>query len=308
MEEVIRVRNLFKKYGNITAVDGISFDVRKGEIFAMLGPNGAGKTTTVEILECVRKPTSGEISVLGEDIGSKEGANRIKRKIGVLPQDFNALGRLTVRENLEFFAGIYDKHLSISELLDMLGLQEKEKERFDKLSGGLQQRVGLAAAFINDPDLVFLDEPTTGLDPEIRRATWHFIREMKARGKTIFLTTHYMEEAEQLSDRIAIIVKGKIAALDTPSNLISSYGGSKSLVFKNAGEAAFGTLRRFFETARMDGNDVILPIENPRDIQIALNALFEMGLNFEMEVKSPNIEYVFLKLTGYRIKETGEVE
>lgn len=308
MEEVISVRNLVKKYGNLTAVDNISFNVMRGEIFSMLGPNGAGKTTTVEILECIREPTSGEVFVLGEDVSKDDRAKEVKRRIGVLPQDFNALGRLTVKENLEFFAEIYDKHLDISEILEMLGLKEWEKVRFDKLSGGLKQRVGVAAAFINDPEIVFLDEPTTGLDPDIRRATWDFIREMKKRGKTIFLTTHYMEEAEQLADRIAIIVKGKIVALDTPSNLIASYGGPKTLVFRNVGETAFGTLRRFFEDVSTDGNNVILPVENPRDIQIALNALFERGLNFEMEIRSPNVEYVFLKLTGYRIKETGEAE
>jgi ABC-2 type transport system ATP-binding protein len=307
MEEAIKVRNLVKRYGSTLAVDSISFEVKRGEIFAMLGPNGAGKTTTVEILECVRKPTSGEIFVLGNDLSNPEGEKEVKKRIGVLPQDFNGLGRLTVRENLEFFSEIYDKHLNISELLDMLGLKEKEKERFDRLSGGLKQRVGVAVAFVNDPELVFLDEPTTGLDPDVRRTTWEFIREMKKRGKTIFLTTHYMEEAEQLADRIAIIIKGKLAALDTPHNLIASYGGSKSVIFRNAGETAFGTLRRFFENVIMDGNDVVVQVDNPRDIQLALNALFDRGLTFEMEIKSANMEYVFLKLTGYRIKETGEI-
>ncbi len=147
MEEVISVRNLVKKYGNLTAVDSISFNVMRGEIFSMLGPNGAGKTTTVEILECIREPTSGEVFVLGEDVSKDDRAKEVKRRIGVLPQDFNALGRLTVKENLEFFAEIYDKHLDISEILEMLGLKEKEKVRFDKLSGGLKQRVGVAAAF-----------------------------------------------------------------------------------------------------------------------------------------------------------------
>lgn len=305
-DAAVSVSSLVKKYGENIAVNDISFDVQKGEIFALLGPNGAGKTTTIEILECIRSPTSGTVRVLGLDVTDSRESSEIKKRIGVLPQDFSTLDRLTVRENLEFFAGMYDGSVSVDGLLELFGLKEKANTRFGMLSGGLKQRVGVAAALVNDPDIVFLDEPTTGLDPEVRRATWKIIRDMKAKGKTILLTTHYMDEAEELADRIAIIVKGRIAALDTPSNLIRAYGASKSMVFKRAGEAAFGTLRRFFENVMMEGEDVVLPFEDAKDIQVALTALMDRGLMVEMEVRSPTIEDVFLKLAGFRIKETGE--
>jgi ABC-2 type transport system ATP-binding protein len=305
-DAAVSVLSLVKKYGENIAVNDISFEVQRGEIFALLGPNGAGKTTTVEILECIRTPTSGTVRVLGLDVTDRRESSEIKKRIGVLPQDFSTLDRLTVRENLEFFAGMYDRSVNVDGLLELFGLKDKANVRFGMLSGGLKQRVGVAAAIVNDPDIVFLDEPTTGLDPEVRRATWKIIRDMKAKGKTILLTTHYMDEAEQLADRIAIIVKGRIAALDTPHNLIREYGASKSMVFKGAGEAAFGTLRRFFENVAMEDEDVVLPFEDAKDIQVALTALMDRGLMVEMEVRSSTIEDVFLKLAGFRITETGE--
>ncbi|MBI3116315.1 MAG: ABC transporter ATP-binding protein, partial [Thaumarchaeota archaeon] len=200
-ETVIKVENLVKRYGELVAVDHVSFEVSKGEIFAFLGPNGAGKTTTVEIIECLRPLTQGTVQVLGMNIVNGHDVSRIKEKIGVLPQDFSALDRLTVRENLTLFAKMYEKPGSVVELMDLLGLTDKSNARFGSLSGGLKQRVGVAAALVNNPDLVFLDEPTTGLDPEIRRTTWNVISGLKRSGRTIFLTTHYMEEAQFLADR-----------------------------------------------------------------------------------------------------------
>ncbi len=302
------VKGLVKRYGETVAVNGVSFEVEKGEIFALLGPNGAGKTTTVEILECIRQPTSGSVSVLGRSVAESDGVNEIKKKIGVLPQDFSALGRLTVRENLEFFAGMYEKSVDIGGLLDLLEIGDKSKVRFADLSGGLKQRVGVAASLVNDPELVFLDEPTTGLDPEIRRATWKVIEDLRARDKTIILTSHYMEEAEQLADRIAILVKGKTAAMDTPSNLVRTLGGGREMVFAKAGDGVFGTLRRFFDTVQMEGSDIVLPFNETRDIQVALTALMERGLQADMAIRSANIEDVFLKLAGFRISETGEAK
>ncbi len=297
-----------KRYGDLAAVNDISFEVRPGEIFAFLGPNGAGKTTTVEILECLRPLTSGEVTVLGENVTDAQGTARIKKRIGVLPQDFNALRRLTVRENLELFAAMYDNPASVKELIEVFGLQEKVKVRFDALSGGLKQRVGVAAALVNNPDLVFLDEPTTGLDPEVRRATWEVIRGLRARGKTVFLTTHYMEEAQELADRIAIIVKGRIAAIGTPSELIETYGGERTIVFPKAGDAVFGTLRRYFDTVVAKNGDVLLPYSETRDVEVALSALAERGLKVEIALRSPTIEDVFLKLAGVRITAEGEAK
>lgn len=307
-ETAVRVQHLIKRYGDVKAVDDISFEVMRGEIFALLGPNGAGKTTTVEILECIRPSTSGQLEVLGKDISDPKAVADLRARIGVLPQDFNTLARLTVKENLQFFAGMYDRSIPVDGLLDLFGLKDKAKARFSSLSGGLKQRVGIAASLVNDPELVFLDEPTTGLDPEVRRATWKVIQDLKARGKTVFLTTHYMDEAERLADRIAIMVRGKIAALDSPGALVKTYGGGRSMVFKDAGDTAFGTLRRYFDDVAMEGKDVVLPFEETRDVQVALTALMERGLQVEMAVRTATIEDVFLKLAGIRITETGEAK
>lgn len=305
-ETVIKVENLVKRYGELVAVDHVSFDVSKGEIFAFLGPNGAGKTTTVEIIECLRPLTQGAVEVLGLNVVNRHVVPKIKEKIGVLLQDFSALDRLTVRENLTLFAKMYENPGSIDELINLLGLSDKSNARFGSLSGGLKQRVGVAAALVNNPDLVFLDEPTTGLDPEIRRTTWGVISGLKRSGKTIFLTTHYMEEAQFLADRIAIIVKGKIAAIGTPTELMERYGGGKMMVFKNLGEQASAALRADFEHVQMRGTDCILPFTRTSEIQAALTALSQRGLSAELEVKSPTIEEVFLKLTGFTITQGGE--
>jgi len=307
-EASVSVEGLVKRYGGLTAVDGVTFDAKKGEVFALLGPNGAGKTTTVEILECIRPQTAGKVLVLGTDVTDKNATRKLKARIGVLPQDFRTLERLTVRENLQFFAGMYDHHADIDGLLDLLGIRDKARERFGNLSGGLQQRVGIAAALTNDPELVFLDEPTTGLDPEARRETWKVIQDLKAKGKTVILTTHYMEEAEKLADRIGIMVKGKIAALDTPANLVGMYGGGRMAVFKGGGDTAFGTLRRFFSSVSMEGTDVILPVENAKDIQVALTALMERGVQVDMALKTGTIEDVFLRLSGFHMTEAGDAK
>ncbi|MBI3840790.1 MAG: ABC transporter ATP-binding protein [Thaumarchaeota archaeon] len=307
-DPVVVVEGLSKRYGETRAVDGVSFDVRRGEIFALLGPNGAGKTTTVEILECMRTPTTGTVRVLGKSVTDSAGVDSIKNRIGVLPQDFSALGRLTVGENLEFFAGMFKSHLEVGALLDLLEIKDKKDVRFSNLSGGLKQRVGIAAALVNDPELVFLDEPTTGLDPEIRRATWKVIEGLRSRGKTVILTTHYMEEAQQLADRIAILVKGELAALDTPDALLKQHGVGREMIFTNAEDAVFGTLRRFFDNVSTEGSNVVLPFAETRDVQVALTALAERGLKVDMQIRSATIEDVFLRLAGFRISESGEAK
>ena len=305
-DPVVVARGLTKHYGEIKAVDGVSFEVQQGEVFALLGPNGAGKTTTVELLEGVRLPTGGTVRVLGTDLTDPRAAREVRRRIGVLPQEFNTFARLTVRENLEFFAGIYDNRASVANLLDLMGIASHAGTRFSRLSGGLKQRVGLAAALVNDPDLVFLDEPTAGLDPEIRRATWKVIRELGAKNKTVILTTHYMEEAAQLANRLGIMVQGKIAALDTPAQLLSRIGGGNAMVFRNGGDAVFGTLRRFFDTVSMEGSDVVLPFDRLRDLEVALTALVGRGLEAEVSIRSPTLEDVFLRLAGFKLSESGD--
>ncbi|MCS7129082.1 MAG: ABC transporter ATP-binding protein, partial [Candidatus Caldarchaeum sp.] len=229
--EAIVVEELTKKYGELTAVDRVSFKVSEGEVFSLLGPNGAGKTTTVEILECLRTPTSGDAFVKGLSVRDSSIVRRIKKIIGVLPQEFNAVGNLTVYENVELAAAAKQAS-DLKQVLEDLGLWEIRGRMFSKLSGGLKRRVGIAMALVGSPEIVFLDEPTTGLDPEARRETWLYIRRLKKQGSTVVLTTHYMEEAEKLSDRVAIIVKGRIAAEGEVKSLIARHGGKTKLLFE----------------------------------------------------------------------------
>jgi len=218
MNNVISVKNLTKKYGSLIAVDRISFEVYKGEVFGLLGENGAGKTTTLEMIEGLRKPTSGEIKVLGFD--AVHDIQHIKERIGVQLQSSAYYDYLKLREILDLFGSFYQKKLNPDDLFKMVGLESKADQYIKNLSGGQRQRFSIIASLINDPEIVFLDEPTTGLDPVARRNTWDIIAKIKEKGKTIILTTHYMEEAEILCDRIAIMEKGKIITIGKPHQLI----------------------------------------------------------------------------------------
>ncbi|OPY26109.1 MAG: putative ABC transporter ATP-binding protein [Methanocella sp. PtaU1.Bin125] len=299
-ENVIEVRSLVKKYGSFTAVDDISFDIRKGEVFAFLGPNGAGKTTTVEILECLKSPTSGSISVLGHDIRKDE--LKIKEKIGVMPQSFCAFEWLTVRENVDYFGQMYRRHEDVDRLIDMFDLKDKRNTLFKNLSGGLKQRVGIAIALVNDPEIVFLDEPTTGLDPRARRDVWDAIKALKAKGKTVFLTTHYMDEAYYLADRVDVIHRGKIIADGSPEDLINRYGGGNTLIIRECSATARDRLLKEIPGSRASGNDVLasLPHGNGMgSIMKAVSAINGGGLACkEIYVKKSTLEDVFLNLTG----------
>lgn len=215
---IISVRNLVKKYGDFTAVKGISFDVQQGEIFGLLGPNGAGKTTTLEILETLREKTSGEVWVDGKDLDKAPQA--IKTVIGVQLQAAGYYPNLNLRQLIDLFAGLYNRKVDPMALLDMVNLREKTKSKYKDLSGGQKQRFSIATTLINEPKIIFLDEPTTGLDPQARRNLWDLIRAVRDRGATVVLTTHYMDEAEELCDRIAIMDSGEIIALNTPDGLI----------------------------------------------------------------------------------------
>src|SRR5881296_4303547 len=306
-DEVVQVNNLSKKYGDTVAVNGISFGLSKGEVFAFLGPNGAGKTTTVEILECLRAPTGGEAKVLDYDVSKRSDQSEIRKRIGVLPQDFNAIDRLTVRENIDYFGAMYDHQLDADKLIELVDLKEKRDEQFKTLSGGLKQRVGLAVALVNDPALVFLDEPTTGLDPRARRDVWYVIERLKKQGKTVFLTTHYMDEAEYLADTVSIIDHGKIIASGTPNELIDSHGGKKTLVIRNAGENGLKLLPLGVEKAELrNAGDIYVPLNNGADLSHILVSLGQTGLaNKEIEVRRPTLDDVFLNLTGRRVSEEG---
>ena len=299
---IINIEGLTKTYNEFIAVNNISFDVNKGEVFALLGPNGAGKTTTVEIIECLKTPDNGKVEIFGINLKDKKKQNEIKRKIGVMPQNFNAFDWLTIKENLDYFRKLYDSNISIDELIDRVGLAKKTNSMYKTLSGGMKQRVGIAISLINEPELLFLDEPTAGLDPQARRETWNLIKKLKQQGKTIFLTTHYMEEAQELSDRILIIIEGKIVASGSPSKLIENYGGNKSIILKNCNKNILEEKNIRYE---IDSESQIHIIFDNNDQLFNILKAVTDDPNVEIEIKKPNLDEAFLNLTGRRINEEG---
>ena len=305
-EHAIEVENLTKRYGDLLAVNDISFTVRKGEVFALLGANGAGKTTTVEIIETLRTPTSGKVRLLGMDVTKKK--RDLVHRIGVLPQGFSSFDRITVRETLQYYSRLFGcRNADVEGLIALVDLKEKTREQFKNLSGGLKQRLGIAVALVNDPEVVFLDEPTTGLDPRARREVWKVLLGLKNKGKTIVLTTHYMEEAECLADRVAIISKGKIIAMDSPGNLIESNANYTVLTLQSVDEKASGIIRKIgFEPVHDNHWNIKVRLERADDVQKILNALQAGGATFlGLDVRKPNLEEVFLRLTGEALHETG---
>lgn len=294
----ISVRSLVKKYPDVLAVDGISFDVPKGQIFAFLGPNGAGKTTTVEILECLRKPTKGEAMVLGHDVRSEERA--IRKLIGVLPQEFNTYDRLTVKENIQYFGRLYGRSVDADSLIKIVGLEDKRNSLFMTLSGGQKQKLGVAIALVNDPELVFLDEPSSGLDPKARRDIWEAIKSLRDRGKTVFLTTHYMEEAEVLADHVGVINKGKIVAMGSPDELIRQHGAATRLVVKSPSPNAKDILCKIKEcTVRGQNGDLEISLGSKSLLPDLIMIIEKNNIGYaELLLKRSSLEDVFLNLTG----------
>ena len=303
-EHVIEVEKLTKRYGDLLAVNDISFAVRKGEVFALLGPNGAGKTTTVEIIDTIRTPTSGKVRLLGMDVTKKK--HDIVPRIGVLPQGFSSFDKITVRETLQFYSRLFRRrNTDVDALIELVNLKEKTKEHYKNLSGGLRQRLGIAIALVNDPEVVFLDEPTTGLDPHARREVWDVLLGLKKKGTTVFLTTHYMEEAELLADTVAIISKGKIIAMGSPGELIESNANYLVLTLQFADEKAFEIVRKMgFEPVQDYRNNIKVRVEHADDVQKMLNAVKDAGTSLHsLDVRKPNLEEVFLKLTGEVLRE-----
>ena len=305
-DKVVQVEGLSKKYGDNVAVNGISFNLRKGEVFAFLGPNGAGKTTTVEILECLRNPTGGRALVLGYDVSKRSDQAEIRKRIGVLPQDFNAIDRLTVRENIDYFGAMFKQQLDADKLIELVDLKDKRDAQFKTLSGGLKQRVGLAVSLVNDPAVVFLDEPTTGLDPRARRDVWGVIERLKGQGKTVFLTTHYMDEAEYLADIVSIIDHGQIIATGTPDQLIDTHGGKKTLIIRDAGQEGISQLPPGLPKAELrNAGDIAIPLNNGELTSILMSLAQTPLHDKEIEVRRPTLDDVFLNLTGRRVSEEG---
>jgi ABC-2 type transport system ATP-binding protein len=295
----ITIESLRKSYGAVVSVDGITFDVSPGEIFGMVGPNGAGKTTTIECLEGLRRQDSGRISVLGLDPGHQ--AYELRERIGVQLQESSLPDRLRVREIADLFSAFYRQPTDWKTLLDQLGLTEKLNAPFGKLSGGQKQRLFIALALINDPEIVFLDELTSGLDPQARRAMWELVKHIRDRGKTVFLTTHYMEEAEELCDRVAIIDRGKIVALDTPRALITSLGAEMRVVFTadaTIEEAVFRAIEGVTRVERSGRNVMIFGRGEGLVVRVVI-ALDSTKVRFrDLRTEQPSLEDVFLTLTG----------
>jgi ABC-2 type transport system ATP-binding protein len=303
--KVIGVTNLVKTYGSVKAVNQISFEVAQGEVFGMLGPNGAGKTTTVEIIEGLRTADSGSATVLGMDVSKDTRA--VKERIGVQSQSPALFPGLKVREIINFFRSLYKKSVPTTQIIELAALQESRDVLFRNLSGGQQQRLSVALAFVNDPEIIFLDEPTTGLDPQARRAMWEVIETFQRAGKTVVLTTHYMEEAQRLCDRIAIMDYGQIIALDSPQRLIDSNIRESAIQFKMKdypGDQALTGLPDVSKVVR-EGDDIIVYTNN---IPSAISGLLAMASQrstelSELSVRQATLEDVFLKLTGKRIRD-----
>ena len=309
VEDVIKVKNLVKIYGSLRAVDDITFDVEKGEVFAFLGPNGAGKTTTVEMIETLRTPTSGSIEILGMNV--KKDRVEILKRIGILPQDFSSFDRLTVEETIKYYADLFSADCDINGLINLVNLDEHRKQLYMNLSGGLKQRVGIAVSLVNDPEIVFLDEPTTGLDPRARHDVWEVISGLRKEGKTIFLTTHYMEEAEVLADYIAIISKGKIIAYGTTNELIDNHFKTINVTIKG-GEDGVSQIANDMNMpikSTENGNITVEAAGNDQIVEF-LNNLKLKNVSYQsMDIRKPNLEELFLVLTGEElISQEGDAE
>ena len=305
MVAVITTRDLRKSYGSVIAVDGVSFQVEAGEIFGMVGPNGAGKTTTIECIEGLRQPDGGEARLLGMDPLAQRLA--VAERVGIQLQEAALPPRLRVREALALFGAFYAQPTNPDELLERLGLVEKRDAAFGKLSGGQKQRLFIALALVNHPEVVFFDELTTGLDPQARRATWDLVRQVREAGCTVVLTTHSMEEAERLCDRVAIIDHGKIVALDTPDALIRSLGAEKRLIFTlPPGQVPSAPLAALSQVSRVEQTDGRLVVygRGDRFVSAVVNALEDAGVPFlDLRTVQPSLEDVFLALTGREMRE-----
>ena len=301
----VEVKNLTKRYGTLVAVDKVNFTIQEGEIFGLLGPNGAGKTTTIEMIEGLRRPDTGSIRVC--DIDVSKGNDSVKETIGVQLQSTSVYDKIRVAEVIDLFGGYYHKTLPSAEILEQMSLYEKRSSFVESLSGGQKQRLALALALVNDPEVLFLDEPTTALDPQARRATWDIIEGLRQKGKTVILNTHYMEEAERLCDRVGIMDHGQIIALDTPSNLISKQNLDSAVEFTTSNT----TRKEFFEglpwvnKVTQDGERFILHTREALPLLVEIVRLYQQK-QLELtniSVRAATLEDVFLELTGRRLRE-----
>jgi ABC-2 type transport system ATP-binding protein len=303
-QEIIKVQGLVKRYGDFTAVDGSEFSVHKGEVFGLLGPNGAGKTTTLEMLVGLRKPDEGTAIVGGFDITRE--LDRVKEVIGVQLQSTTLFELLTVEEILHLYGSFYREHISIPDLIKDMLLTEKKNSRIKGMSGGQKQRLAIALALVHDPQIIFLDEPTTGLDPQARRTLWDIILRLKDRGKTVVLTTHYMDEAHVLCDRIAIMDQGKLIALDTPSELVKNLQSDSAVEFRFDEEA--DVVLEEIEAVKQVGSQKDVHILYTDNLQKTLTSLIAIASEKELKLvdlqtRTATLEDVFIHMTGRRLRE-----
>ncbi len=305
MPPVIQVSGVRKTYGRTVAVDEVSFEVNEGEIFGLIGPNGAGKTTTMECIEGLRAPDKGSITVLGLD--PYRHVYKLQERIGVQLQQAQLQKRIKVWEAVDLWASLYKKkEIDGDHLLEQLGLTDKRNAWFMNLSGGQKQRLFIALALINDPEVVFLDELTTGLDPQSRRAIWELVRGIRDRGKTVFLTTHLMEEAERLCDRVAIIEHGRIIDMDTPEKLVNRHCPERTVVLVTESPIAEDRFRAMPGVATVTSKDFRFTIRGCGDdlVSDVIHCLSENQIRVtDFRTILPNLEDVFLKLTGHSIRE-----
>jgi ABC-2 type transport system ATP-binding protein len=293
----IEVKGLTKAYGALHAVDGIEFAVPAGAVFAFLGPNGAGKTTTVEILEGLRNRTSGDVTVLGLDPWTQ--GRRLHHEVGVIPQEFHFFDKIHPKEAIEYYARLFGVPADAESLLERVALSDKADARWDTLSGGQKQKLGLALSMVNDPKVLFLDEPTTGLDPQARRGIWTVIRSLKAEGRTVFLTTHYLEEAELLADRVAILNRGKIIAVGSPREIIAQHGRAERLRIEGPPALADYLRTRLRLPVSVDGGQIFVEMATKEDALQILMAVEGSGLPWTgFATTRDTLEDVFVRLVG----------
>jgi ABC-2 type transport system ATP-binding protein len=314
MSKAVIARQLFKRYENgkksVDAVRGLDLEVNRGECFGLLGPNGAGKTTTVEILEGLQQPTSGEVEILGLKWGSGQD-DALRQKLGITLQETKLLEKLSVMETLQLFRSFYNDGITSEEALGLVSLEEKASAWVRNLSGGQRQRLAVACALVGKPELLFLDEPTTGLDPQARRQLWEVVTEVKRKGNTILLTTHYMDEAERLCDRVAVIDHGKAIALGSPRELISRLGGEHVIEFslEDQNGAApekerFSTIEDVRKVAQETDRYLLTVSEPHRSIPSLLELLRSEGLELRsLTTRHVNLEDVFVNLTGRHLRD-----
>jgi ABC-2 type transport system ATP-binding protein len=294
----VRVEALRVDYGDVRAVDGLSLSVHVGEIFALLGPNGAGKTTTLEVLEGYRRPTSGRVEVLGLDPAT--GGRALRERVGIVLQEAGFDDEFSVRELLDLYAGFYPRRRDVAELLDLVGLAEKRDARVATLSGGQRRRLDLALGLVGDPELLFLDEPTTGFDPSARRQAWELVEALRSLGKTVLLTTHYLDEADHLADRVAVISRGRLVALDRPAHLAPDTASATVVTFHRPAEVPTRPeeLPPLAGRLRIDGQVVSLTTTEPTSDLRALTCwAVDRGVELEgLTLSRPSLEDVYLQL------------